>query len=159
MKKWQKILISVGALMIIVFVGYRIHDYWIWRTPYQNQTEPKELLSDKTHELTEEQEAAFYDIARGAIRAQDKDIKFTNLDDYSLYVKKDKGKNKYYIDYVCKSPNFKIKFDTEITIKINAKTLKGDTHFKILDLDSDLINIDDYDDDDLDTSWIDDYDY
>lgn len=141
MKKWQKILIAT-VLVIGVggFAGYKIHDYWIWRTPYLNQTESRELLSNKIDKLSDEQETAFYDLARSAMQVEDKNLKFTNLDDVSLYVKKAKGKNMYYIDYVVKGP-FKLKFDTTMTLRIKAKTLKGDTPFTIMKYDSDL---DDY---------------
>lgn len=137
MKKWQKITIAVVSLLVVIFAGYKIHDYWIWRTPYTNQTEAKELLSNKVDKLSDEQETAFYDIARGAIQTMNKDIKFTNLEDSSLYVEKAKGKNMYYLDYVVKGP-FKLKFDTTMTLKIKEKTLKGNTHFKIMKYDSDL---------------------
>lgn len=137
MKLWQKITITVVGLMLVVLAGYKVHDYWIWRTPYQNQTESKELLSNKVNKLSEEQESAFYDIARGAIQTMDKDIKFTNLEDYSLYVEKTKGKNMYYLDYVVKGP-FKLKFDTTMTLRIKAKMLKGNTHFRIMKYNSDL---------------------
>lgn len=141
MKKWQKILIAVVLIVGVGgFTGYKIHDYWVWRTPYQNKIESKELLSNKVDKLSNEQEEAFYDIARGAIQTEDKSIKFTNLDNVSLYVEKAKGKDMYYLDYIVKSSLFKLKFDTTMTLRIKEKTLKGDTPFTIMKFDSDLVD-------------------
>lgn len=138
-KKWMKVLLGVIVAVILIFAGSKIHDWYIWRAPYYNSTKTVELLSARTQKLNENQEEAFYDIARGAIQSEIKGIKFTNLDDYSLYVKKTGPKHVYYIDYVCKSTVLvKMRFDTTMRVKLDSSSLKGETHFTIYNFKSDL---------------------
>ncbi|KRM07729.1 hypothetical protein FC89_GL000170 [Liquorilactobacillus ghanensis DSM 18630] len=139
MKKWMKVLLGViVAVLILFFAGSEIHEWYVWRTPKYNSTQSTVLLSAEADKLTSEQEEAFYSLSRAAIQTEFKDIKFTNLDDYSLYVRKTKEKHMYYIDYVCKSTVLKMRFDTTMYMRIKNSSLKGNTHFVIYNFKSDL---------------------
>lgn len=133
------ISIVVIALGLIGFVSYKGYQWWIWRTPDYYSKSDKVLLSAKVHKLTQQQEQAFTDIAWGAIKTKDPDIKRDedNYEDYSLYVEKDKAPKTYDIVYICKA-NDGTKLETDMTLKINESTLKGNTHFTIKKYSSDL---------------------
>ena len=134
------ILIVVIVLGLLGFGGYKGYQWYIWRTPDYYSKSDKVLLSNKVHKLTKEQEQAFTDIAWGAIQTKDKDIKRSGFDDYSLYVEKGKAPKTYDIVYVCKADDG-TKLETDMTLKIDESTLKGDTHFTIEKYSSDFDSI------------------
>lgn len=133
------VLIVVIVLGLLGFGGYKGYQWYIWRTPDYYSKSDKVLLSDKVHKLTNQQKQAFTDIAWGAIETKDKDIKRqeSNYEDYSLYVEKDKAPKTYDIVYVCKADDG-TKLETDMTLKIDEPTLKGDTHFTIKKYSSDF---------------------
>jgi len=140
--KWWIYVILVAVLIgggfgIKSYVNYR-H----WSAPYYNQTGSHNLLSSKVDKLNDDQETAFYDIAKGAMQTQDKNLNFDNLNDDSLYVEKINKKKTYHIEYVCQSNLFlKIKFRTSLNVTLKKSSLKEDTKFIFYDYKSDLTDL------------------
>jgi len=149
----KKVVIGVGILVgiIVLFVGYNQYTAYqkrekeriAWLAPHYNETKDTVLLSDSVDKLNDKQKNAFYSIARGAIESEDPSIEFTNLDDYSLFVKKAVGKHTYYLDYVCENPTIKMRFDTTVTVKLKHESLKGDTPFTYTEFSSDITDLND----------------
>lgn len=137
----KKISILVGILIVALAItvgGIKFKDYAHWRAPMYNTTEKGVLLSNRVNKLNKDQENAFYDIAKGAIKSQNPKMEFTNLDDDSLYVEKLGKKNSYFISYVCMNPTLKIRFKTDVNVKLKNESLKGETNFKYWGYKSDL---------------------
>jgi len=149
----KKVIVGISVIVgiVILAIGYNQYTAYqkrekeriSWLAPHYNEKKDTILLSDKVDKLNDKQENAFYSIARGAISSEDPSIEFTNLDDYSLFVKKAVGKHTYYLEYVCENPTIKMRFDTTVTVKLDKESLKGDTPFTYTELDSDLIDIND----------------
>ena len=128
------ILLLAGGFGIKSYVNYR-H----WSAPYFNKTENHVLLSDKVDKLNDDQEEAFYDIARNAIKSKESNIGFDNLKDKSLYVEKTNKKRTYHIEYVCQSDVLvKFNFRTSMNVVLKNNSLKNDNRFKFYDYKSDL---------------------
>lgn len=126
--------IGNGGFGIKSYVNYR-H----WSAPYFNKTENHVLLSDKVDKLNDDQEEAFYDIARNAIKSKESNIGFDNLKDKSLYVEKTNKKRTYHIEYVCQSDVLvKFNFRTSMNVVLKNNSLKNDNRFKFYDYKSDL---------------------
>lgn len=138
-KKTGIIIVSVLVIIIIAIVG--LYQYGKTLIPYYNNTSKNiVLVSNKENKLTDEQIDEFYNIARGALTSHDKDLNFTNLDDYSLYVEKLKGeKGKYLINYICENPTTKLRFENKIEVVLQSDKLGSDEDFSYEILKSDLL--------------------
>lgn len=137
---WGLILVVVmisGGLGIKAYVNYR-H----WSAPYYNQTGEHVLYSRNITKLNDDQINKFYDIARGAIKAEDSKMDFTNISDRGLYVKKLNSKHKYHIEYICSSDIYsKFKFKTSFDVELDNNSLRQNVNFKYYNYESDLTNL------------------
>ena len=143
---WIIGVIIVFAGSILGAVKYQQHqakerERISWLAPHYNDSKDYILLSTDVDKLNDKQEKKFYGIARGVIESENPDISFTNLDDYSLFVKKAVGKHNYYIKYVCENPTTKLRFETTAKVTLKKESLKGTNKFDYWDYESDL---DDY---------------
>jgi len=140
-------LSSIVALLILAAVGYKTYDWYIWRAPSYNSTKKEVLLSSKVDKLSDQQEEAFYDYARGAIEGK-LNINMENLDDASLYVEKTNKKHVYYVEYTCKGELLGTTFKYKTKLNIKTKPSLKDDHFSYNNFESDLTNFASSDDDD-----------
>ena len=137
--KWWIYVILVAILVLGGFGIKSYVNYRHWSAPYYSQTGSHVLLSDKVDKLNDDQETAFYNIAKGAIQTKDSKVSFDNLKDKGLYVKKLNKKKTYHIEYVCQSNLIiKMNFRTSFNATLKSNSLKEDTKFDFYDYKSDL---------------------
>lgn len=109
--------------------------------PYFNDADKQvELLSTDNEELNENQEELFYQVARGSVETIHPEVDMDGFDDYSLYVKKVKGKGKYKINYIVEDVLDGSQYKSEMTITLKSEDLEDDSKFKITNFTSDFDN-------------------
>lgn len=143
MKKNKKVWIIVFSVIVVVIIAVvGLYQYEKTLIPYYNNTSKNiVLLSNKENKLNDDQIDEFYNIARGALTSHDKELSFTNLDDYSLYVEKLKGeKGKYLINYTCENPTTKLRFENKIEVVLKSDKIQSDEGFSYEILKSDLLD-------------------
>ena len=139
-------LSSIVALLILVAVGYKTYDWYIWRAPSYNSTKKEVLLSSKVDKLSDQQEEAFWGYARGAIES-DLNISTDNLEDDTLYVEKTDKKHVYHVEYVCKGEILGTTFKYRTKVDITPKSSLKESKFKYNNFQSDLTSLSSNDDD------------
>ncbi|KRK80277.1 hypothetical protein [Companilactobacillus nodensis] len=141
-KFWIITFTSIIALVALFFGVQKYREYKSWQAPYYSQTGKHVLLSSDTDKLSDNQEEAFYNLVKGAIKSDDSKADFTNIEDKSLYVEKMKQKQTYYIEYVCTSNILvKLNYKTSVIIKLKSSDLKNSTKFTYWDFHSTLTDL------------------
>lgn len=119
MKKKIALLSSIILFLLVISgCGNKANQF-----PEYNETKKDvELLSSNKQELNEQQENAFYSIARNVVG---KEADMLHFDDFTLFVKKVKGeKGKYYLEYACENPTTKMRFMNKMNITIKDNNVE-----------------------------------
>ncbi|GET14573.1 hypothetical protein SN4111_08350 [Ligilactobacillus agilis] len=133
-------LSSIVALLILVAVGYKTYDWYIWRAPSYNSTKKEVLLSPNVDKLSDQQEEAFYAYVHGALE-DELNVSMESLDDYSLYVEKTNKKHVYYVEYTCRAVLYGIIFKYNTKLNIETKPSLKNDYFGYSNFESDLAKL------------------